>query len=91
MERWSFVPASVPSAATVKHTASTVVTADGRSGSASPQLEPIVKLANYLARFRTPVTASVGAFPSDAFMSVKIGTLLEFQLYMVWWQLLHFA
>jgi len=39
MERWSFAPTNVPSAATVKHTASTVVTADGRSDSASPQLE----------------------------------------------------
>jgi len=29
--------------------------------------------------------------PWDAFMSVKMGTFREFQLYMVWWQTWHLA
>ena len=32
-----------------------------------------------------------GVSPSDAFMSVKIGTFREFQLYMVWLQTWHLA
>ena len=63
MERWSFAPTNVPSAATVKHTASTVVTADGRSDSASPQVEDretcelscTIPNAGYGLRRRTPL------------------------------------
>ena len=32
-----------------------------------------------------------GVSPLDAFMSVKIGTFREFQLYMVWLQIWHLA
>ena len=32
-----------------------------------------------------------GVSPSDAFMSVNIGTFREFQLYMVWLQTWHLA